>query len=79
MERERVKEIENARQESMQDKGGIIVSHKQGIDFGVVDIAEVRSTPSFKITIQNTNPEGHIGLSEFRMASTIGKDPNETR
>jgi helicase MOV-10 len=67
--KQRVKDLDIAVEEALQDKGGITVTCKEGIDFGVVTPERCRH--SFTVHIEKTDPEADISLIDFRMTSSV--------
>jgi hypothetical protein len=68
--KQRVKDLDSTIEEALQDKGGITVSCKDGIDFGVIALERNRSSHSLTVHIQKTDPEANISLVDFRMTSS---------
>ena len=72
---QRFLEAQTALEQTEQDKNGIMVSGRDGVDFGVVE-AEQQS--SVRVTITKTDFESRICLSVACMASSTRKDEHGT-
>lgn len=65
--KQRQAEIQAALEEAEQDKEGVLVECKTGIDFGIL---EAESAVEYTITIENTNPRSGVSLQSCRMRSS---------
>lgn len=80
MDRQRVVNVQEALREAERDKNGIIVSNKQGIDFGLVERnPSVLILPRVELMISKIEAEGQIILADFRTSSSLRNDGQSTR
>lgn len=64
-------------EEAERDKNGIIVSQKDGIDFGIVELSDEDKYLGF--TILKEVASDRIALSAFRLSSSLRGDANGER
>ncbi|KAI0826354.1 P-loop containing nucleoside triphosphate hydrolase protein [Irpex lacteus] len=66
-------------EEASRDKHGVSVSHSDGLDFGVLEIAEAAHGKQIALTISNSVPLSNIVLSDAKLFSAFSRKGSSFR